>query len=319
MATADSPEARVVGQNRARAILFFVLAGLAGVAGIVLFVQYMDRIKGALPRAAAQTTPVVVAAMDVPIAVRLEERHLALARWPKDNVPEGSFRELKQVMGRTVQQSMVKGEPLLRRRLADEKHGKGMAALVDKGMRAMAVKVDAVVGVAGFVQPGDYVDVITTMTPDTETEEELDNEAAKISKIILQNIKVLAVGEHLTTEGRKPVKVKVVTLAVTPEESERLALGSQHGKIQLTMRSRVDQEEALTAGVTPVKLLSPDQGAEPEAPAPEERAQRRYPRQRKRDKEKEEEEEKKPEAPVVEILRGTKVEERKLRPTGPQN
>jgi pilus assembly protein CpaB len=185
-----------------------------------------------------------------------------------------------------------------------------MAALLDEGLRAMAVQVNSVVGVAGFVQPGDYVDVITTMRPDGETKDVLDNDAASISKIILQNIKVLAVGTHLATEGREPVKVKVVTLAVTPDQSEKLALGSQYGKIQLTIRSRIDQEEEATAGVTPLVLLSPDEGAELTTSRVREPVAVRRPASRRRAKTAEEPA-KRPS--TVEIIRGTRIEERKLR------
>jgi pilus assembly protein CpaB len=306
---ADSPESRAVRKSRVRAIIFFMLAVVAGLAGVVLFVQYMDRVKEALPRAAADTQPVVTAAMDVPIAIRLEAKHLVLTDWPRQQVPEGSFRKIEGVVGRTVRQSLVKGEPLLAGRLADEKRGQGMAALLDPGVRAMAVGVGSVVGVAGFVQPGDVVDVITIMKPDTETRDVLDNEAATISKIVLQNIKVLAVGGHMATKGRKPVKVKVVTLAVTPGQSERLALATRYGSIQLVIRSRIDQAFVPTAGVTPLMLLAPDEGAEVWTYGEKEPVVvRRRPRRPKV-----EEKPRGPESSTVEIIRGTRVEKRRVR------
>jgi pilus assembly protein CpaC len=166
---------------------------------------------------------------------------------------------------------MVKGEPFLDSRLADQSRGRGLAAILREGTRAMAVKVDQVIGVAGFVQPGDYVDVITTMKPDDVTRHAMGDNA-RVSKIILQDIRVLAAGEHLSTEGHKPVKVQVVTLEVTPEQSERLALASQHGSIQLTMRSHIDQGVVATAGVTPLTLLAGDDGADKLAAAQDEAA-----------------------------------------------
>jgi pilus assembly protein CpaB len=238
---------------------------------------------------------------------------VAVVQWPAQSVPEGAFSDIRQVVDKTARQNIVKGEPVLPERLADEDQGQGLAALLADGMRAMAVEVDAVVGVAGFVQPGDYVDVITTMAPDQETAKLRKDDPAKVSKIVLQYVRVLAVGEHLaTTPGGKPVNVKVVTLGVTPEESEKLALASQYGRIQLSLRSRIDQLTAVTDGETPAKLLAtkdptdlklatkqtfrhPKHEKPPEAPPPPV--------------------EKKPEAPVVEILRGGKVEERRLRPT----
>jgi len=308
----ESSESRAVRKNRFRAILFFFLAGLAGLVGLLMFTQYMGRIKKALPGAAASTSSVVVAAMDIPIATRLETKHMTVSPWPKESVPIGTFSKAETLIGRTVRQAIIKSEPILERRLADVKQGQGIAALLDPGLRAMAVEVNSVVGVAGFVQPGDYVDVITTMSPDSETKRDLNRRADKISKIILQNIKVLAVGEHLTTEGREPVTVKVVTLAVSAEQSERLALGSLHGRIQLTIRPRIDQQYEATAGVTPFMLLAPDQGTVTEVPKEKVRevvVVKRIEDRRRPQKETAPA----PAAPTVEIIRGNRVEERKLR------
>jgi pilus assembly protein CpaB len=179
----------------------------------------------------------------------------------------------------------------------------------------MAVEVDSVVGVAGFVQPGDYVDVITLMSPDEETKKSLNIVADKIAKIVLQNIKVLAVGVHLSTEGRDPVTVNVVTLAVTADQSERLALGSRHGRILLTIRPRTDQEIEATAGVTPVNLLAPDDGAQLVTAREREREPitRRVVVYRHPKKEEAPPPPAAPVAPTVEIIRGNRVEERKLR------
>jgi pilus assembly protein CpaB len=301
----EAPESRVVSQIRVRAILFLLLAIVAGAGAVALFKQYLDRVRGA-GKVQGPVAHVVVAATSVPIAARLDAKQLVLVEWPKEHVPEGSFTDLKSVVGKTVQTSLVKGEPVLKERLADESEGRGLAALLADGMRAMAVKVDSVVGVAGFVKPGDYVDVIATMAPDMETQKTLSEQAARVAKIILQNVLVLAVGEHLTTEGSKPVTVQVVTLGVTPEESEKLALAGQYGKVTLTLRSRIDQKLAATAGIAPADLLAPDEGVgqriEPEKP------RRTFRHQRLR-----EEAPKEPEAPVVEILRGSKIEERTLR------
>jgi pilus assembly protein CpaB len=222
---------------------------------------------------------------------------------------------IDEAVGRTVQVSLVKGEPILLARLADEKRGRGLAAILPKGMRAMSVGVNRVIGVSGHVQPGDYVDVIVTMRPDDESARKLAIKASAMAKVILQNIKVLAVGEHLTTKGNKAVKVPAVTLEVNPEQSERLALASRHGGIVLTMRSRIDQDEVPTAGITPVALLAPDEGSEEATvvaragtgtPAPKRRSSRRRAKKQ---------EEKKPEPPVVEVLRGGSIVTRKLRPS----
>lgn len=286
--------------------------------------QYLKRVQSAASSVAPDTVQVVVAAMDIPIAMQLEAKHVKLVAWPASTVPEGSFSDPGLVVDKTVRQNIVKGEAILPGRLADETSGQGLAALLADGMRAMAVEVDAVVGVAGFVQPGDYVDVITTMQPDDETMKARHDEAAKVSKIILQNVRVLAVGEHLTTtSGGKPVNVKVVTLGVTPPESEKLALASQYGRIQLALRSRIDQLTEQTAGVTPASLLGPAAEAAPVAAAETDAEEK--PRQTYRSSRAERAERAalasapeplKTSAPVVEILRGARVEERTLRSTG---
>jgi pilus assembly protein CpaB len=314
-ASIESPEQRQVTQIRTRALLFLIVAVIAGAAAVLLVKQYLDRMAMDAAASAPKTRSVVVASMDIPIAMRLEEKHLTLVKWPENYVPEGSFGNIAAVIDKTVRQNIVKGEVVLRERLADETSGQGLAALLADGMRAMAVEVDAVVGVAGFVQPGDYVDVITTMQPDEETNKARKDMAAKVSKIILQYVRVLAVGEHLTTTtGGKPVNVKVVTLGVTPAESEKLALASQYGKLQLSLRSRIDQQMATTDGITPSRLLS---GGEPAATLDPAKTAEDRPRQPFRYPKPTKPAEvldlpRAPDAPVVEILRGTKVEERKL-------
>lgn len=327
-ATPSAPGNRVVRKIRIRAILFLAAAAVAGVAAVFLVKTYLDQARQHSRAAPLETVPVVVASLDLPIGQRVEAEQVAVARWPADFAPAGSFQRADEVVGQTLRQAVVKGEPLLGSRLATRAEGQGLAAILDPGARAMAVKVDQVVGIAGFVQPGDYVDVIATITPDDETRAALASQAAKMSKIILQNIKVLAVGEHMSTDGRKPVKVQVVTLEVSPEGSERLALASQHGSIQLTMRPPVDQEAVATGAVTPLALLAPDADAPKlavkaaaESDRDDEARRRRHSRHRARREAKRPPPRKveaaAPRPPVVEILRGTsKVEERKLRSPG---
>ena len=317
MSPTEAPETRAVSQIRIRALLFLLLAVGAGLGAVFLFKQYLDRMRSATD-AATQTVPVLVAAMDVPIATRLEAKHIAVVQWPKAHAPVGVLSTSKDVVDHTLRTNLVKGEPILKERLADEKEGRGLAALLAEGMRAMAVGVDSAVGVAGFVQPGDYVDVLTTMSPDDETRKALGTEPARMSKIILQNVLVLAVDDHLTSEaGGKATPVKVVTLGVTPEESERLALADQHGQLTLTMRARIDQKIAATAGITPVQLLTPDEGAAEhqvvEPVQPRITLRPTHSRRREPVEVAAPAAAPPPEAPVVEILRGSKVEQRKLR------
>lgn len=250
----------VVRSVRLRAIVFLVLTLLAGVLAIVLVRVSLLKARQRAGEA-VRTVQVVVAAIDVPVATKLEARHVKAVAWPADTVPAGSFRRVNQVVGRSATQAFVVGEPVLRPRLAGSEKGVGLAALLRAGHRAMSVKVDQVIGIAGFIQTGDVVDVLTIMAPDEATQTGLSGEISRVGKIILQNVKVLAVGEQLQTTGNQTNRVTVVTLEVDPAQSERLALASQHGAIQLTMRSRLDQETVPTLGVTPAMLLLPDEAA----------------------------------------------------------
>lgn len=317
----DARGNRAVRKIRMRAVLFLAAAVITGIAAVFLVKVYLDQARRRSSSAPIETVAVVVAASDLPSAQRLESTQLEIVRWPAGHAPRGTFAKVDDVVGQTLRQAILKGEPVLYDRLASKDHGQGLAAILDAGARAMAVKVDQVVGIAGFVQPGDRVDVITTIATDDETRTALANKAAKMSKIILQDIRVLAVGEHLATDGHKPVKVQVVTLEVQPEQSERLALASQYGTIQLTMRSRVDRETVTTEGVTPLALLADRIEKAVAAPAPVVAKEEPHRRRAQRVREPPVERAAPPpaQAPpaVIEILRGTsKVEERKLKPTG---
>ncbi|HSD86208.1 MAG TPA: Flp pilus assembly protein CpaB [Kofleriaceae bacterium] len=310
-----------------RAVLFLTAAIVAGLGAVFLVKVYLDQARRRSAAASVETTSVVVAAKDIPSGQRLEATDLELIRWPAGHTPTGTYTKVDEVIGQTSRDNMVAGEPVLQERLANKDQGQGLAAILDSGARAMAVKVDQVVGIAGFVRPGDRVDVITTIATDEETRSALANKAQKMSKIILQDIRVLAVGEHLSTDGHKPVKVQVVTLEVQPEQSERLALASQYGTIQLTMRARVDRETVETEGVTPLALLSPEGDVTPvAAPAtpstvvakdePRTQQNRRPVRRVAQPVAEKQAAPPSPQTPsVIEILRGTsKVEERKIKP-----
>jgi pilus assembly protein CpaB len=280
----------------------------AGLLSAVLITKYLARRPDKL--VPVPMTAVAVAAADLPAAAPLSKESIELVQWPANALPEGSFHDAASLDGRITTAALVKGEPILAGRLAPKGARQGMGAVIPDNMRAMTVPVNEVVGVAGFIHPGDYVDVVTTMqTPVTahSTEQEFR------SKVVLQNIKVLAVGEDLMADESKPVKVPVVTLLVTPEESERLALASTQGKLQLTMRPQRDQAQVATSGISPHELLgsTPQVAAAVAAPTvtthhhghqtkPAPAVATTQPPPKK-------------EAEVIEILRGDGFEERKMR------
>jgi pilus assembly protein CpaB len=199
-------------------------------------------------RAAASrvsTAPVVVAAGELEPGKALEGKDLAVVSWPSGNLPAGHFSKPAQVTGRVMRVAMTKGEVMLPAKLAQEGLAGGLSAVVPPGFRAMTVRVDEVVGVGGFVQPGDRVDVLVTMSKSPFSGDPL-------SRLILQNLPVLTVGEKLE-EGdggkAKRHKVTVVTLQVNPEEGERLALVSAEAKIILALRSQSDRDDHQGDGV----------------------------------------------------------------------
>jgi pilus assembly protein CpaB len=233
-----------------RALTFWIVALIAGGSAALLLRWYIER--SAQP-AAVPLAKIVVAAIDLPIATTLRPEHLRLADWPASVQPPGVLREIKDLAGRVVISKMVQGEPVLASKLASKEAGRGLAALIPEGMRAEAVRVDEVVGVAGFVHPDDRVDVIATIGARAGTSSDT------ISKVILQNVKVLAVGKELDVSDysrNKALPVTVATLLVSPAESEKLALTANSAKLTLTLRSWTDDSSVDTPGASPLSLLT---------------------------------------------------------------
>lgn len=282
-----------------RVVLFLIIAAGAATLAAVILTRYVEARTAA---ARIPTQPVVVAAVELPEATTLRAEALTVVQWPSSTVPEGTSPDPAKLVGRVVRSKLLKGEPVLEARLAATDAGHGLAAILPAGMRAVAVRVDDVVGVAGFVYPGDTVDVIVTIKPQ-------ENVGNSTSKIILQNVPVLAVGKQLERNDRsldKAVSATVATLMVDSDQSEKLALAASRGQILLTLRSGVDKELVDTRGATASTLLTghasaveppPQTAAAPAKPAPHVRRVARAPEPPK-------------ERQVVEILRGDMFERR---------
>jgi len=210
-----------------------------------------------------QTTRVVVAAKDVKLGNVLQDADLGtveMAGMP----PKGAILNRQDAVGRGVISDIYEGEPILQNRLAAVGAGGGLAATIRKGMRACAIKVDEVVGVAGFVTPGMHVDVLISGTPPTAAAG--SNADGPKVRTLLQNIEVLSAGTDIQrdTDG-KPQQVQVVNLLVTPEQAEVLSLASNQTKIQLVLRNPLDTVIAEPPG-TAVAALFKDKSAPPAAP-----------------------------------------------------
>jgi len=269
----------------ARMRVFIVLALAIAAGGTFAFgtYQYMQNVP--TKTVSVPTSAVIVAAADLQLGAELRREDLRLVQWPSDAMPAGVFGKPEELVGRGLIQPVAMNEPFLPSKLASKEAGAGLPPVIAPGYRALSVRVNDVVGVAGYVLPGNRVDVVATVNP---TKQPTD----VTSKVILTNVLVLASGTKIErdAEGNKPIQVSVVTLLVNPDEAERLTLASTEGKIQLALRNPMDQSAPQTPGIKPAVLVG---GA---AAAPVRRASASTPRVEVR-----------PAAlPTVEIIRGDK-------------
>jgi pilus assembly protein CpaB len=228
---------------------------------------------------------VVVAKVEIPVGSRIIQEQLTVAQFPADVTPEGAISVIDQnLVGRVVVASISPRDPVTESKLAPIGAAGGLSSMIPEGYRAMTVAVNDVVGVSGFIMPGTLVDIVVVITPPKGSGNE-----EMISKIVLQNIKVLASGQNIDKpKNDREVErtIKAVTLQVTPEQAEKLALASSEGRLQLVMRNSVDQADEQTAGANKRSLLSgeramiapePGIGAAPK-PAPSSAIRRTAPR-----------------------------------------
>ena len=210
------------------------------IAGACAFLVYRV-IGNRLGASGPSTTKVVAAAADIKLGTVLTDANLTTIE--VGSVPKGAILDKKNAIGRGVVSDIYQGEPVLDSRLAPVGSGGGLAATIPDGMRAIAVKVDDVVGVAGFVTPGMHVDVLVSGTPPGQNHA-ANSRAAQLGtlvKTILQNITVLSAGVNIQKDAEgKPQSVQVVNLLVTPEQAETLSLATNGVKIQLVLRNPLD-------------------------------------------------------------------------------
>src|SRR5687767_1539318 len=233
-------------RNRIFAVLAIAILAGGGLAyGTYNLVQNQP-----VKTAAVATQPVVVAAADLQLGAELKKEALTVVNFPAGQAPEGTFSQANELVGRGLIISVVKNEPILTGKLASKEAGAGLPPVIPEGMRAVSVRVNEVIGVAGYVLPGTRVDVVATASPN-------QSQADTTSKVILSNVQVLTAGTRMEQdqEKGKPMQVTVVTLLVNPEQSERLALASTEGKIQLALRNPLDQTSPETPGVKTAALV----------------------------------------------------------------
>ncbi len=252
-----------------RLIAIFGTALVCAILASVLVVRYVRTREQEVESSRIEVQPVVVAASDIAMGTRLTDALVAVREWPKTGLPEATASSPESVVGRLARVGIAKGEPILEHRLFPKDLGTAgiMSIIVPSGKRAMAIGVNEVIGVSGFILPKDRVDVIATGTGG-------DQRKGKLSETILQNIEVLAVGKRFEQKGEQNIEVPTVTMAVTPEQAERLARALHDGKIHIALRSIMDiQTTELPASARPVasraaagrkKVAVPAVAAEPQ-------------------------------------------------------
>lgn len=243
---------------RNRIFAVFAIAIIAG--GGLAYATY-NMMNGQPVKATAMATqPVVVAATDLSLGAEIRKEDLAVVNFPAGQAPQGVFAQPGDLVGRGVIVPIVKNEPVLPSKLASKDAGAGLPPVIPDGMRAVSVRVNEVIGVAGYVLPGTRVDVVVTESPSNQPQD-------TVSKVILSNVQVLTAGTRIDQDQdkSKPVQVTVVTLLVYPEQAERLALASTEGKIQLALRNPLDTKAPETPGIKPAVLLGVAKAAAPVA------------------------------------------------------
>ena len=231
-------------------VIVFALLVSAGASAVV---YRMISAKLGLNVQQADAAQLLVASRDLPPGTLVSSADVRSVAW-HGYVPPRALRKADEVVGRGILQAVYEGDPMLDTRLAPKGAGGGLAATIPQGMRAVAVRVDEVVNVSGFVGPGMKVDVLVSGTPPSPGGSSVPN---KVSKIILQNIAVLSSGQNMQKDAEgKPVSAQVVNLLVTPEQAEILNLASTETRIQLVLRNPLDTVDSKTKGIALASLYS---------------------------------------------------------------
>jgi len=229
-------------KNR-RALLMMALAVVFGLAAVALASRWLLR------QTPGSSNKIVVAAADVNLGQRLTPEMLKALDWPAESLPRGALRDPAKLVGRVLKTSVLRDEPLSEAKLAPAGTLGGLSALIAEGKRAITVRVNDVVGVAGFALPGNFVDIIVN------TQSAGVGRDNAISKIVLERILVLAVAQEVGRDETKPRVVSAVTLEVTPAQAENLDLARSVGTLSLVLRNQVDPKPGVTDGATKLTML----------------------------------------------------------------
>lgn len=243
-----------------KAVVMLVLSVIIGLGATIVAAGWISQ------RANVASTKVVVAAADIQLGSRLNPQMLKTVDWPAGSIPAGAITKADALENRVVKTSILSGEPLLEAKLAPVGTKGGLSAVIPEGKRAMTVRVNDVVGVAGFALPGNYVDIVVNTQIESGGSGRGDRQ---ISKIVLESILVLAVAQEANRDETKPRVVNAVTLELTPEQAEKLDLARSVGTLSLVLRNQVDKDGVETRGIMKPQLLAGDKlQPEPEKNTP---------------------------------------------------
>lgn len=228
-----------------RALIVLMVALVAGLAAVALASRWLD------VQSASGVAKVAVATTDISLGQKIAPEMVKLVDWPSGSVPNGAIDDVSKLPGRVARAELQRGEPVLEAKLAPLGTQGGLSAVIAEGRRAITVRVNDVIGVAGFALPGNYVDIIVNTQKDSGG----GNRDQYISKIVLEKILVLAVAQEVNRDETKPKVVNAVTLEVTPEQAEMIDLARSVGTLSLVLRNQIDPNQTTTAGATKASLF----------------------------------------------------------------
>jgi len=239
-----------------RPIIFVLLAGFAALVAAMVVYSALKKREAEVQQAMVKSVDIVVAAHALGIGSKLDASSVKTVRWSRESLPPGAFTDTAAVMNKYTKTNFVENEPIVADWLfSGEKNAGVLPLLIPTGMRAVSVPVDEVSDIAGFVLPHAHVDVLVSVTSGDKP----------LSKIVLQNVEVLAIAQDIEQVNDKPQPVRVVTMLVTPDQAERLTLASQQGALRLALRNYDDKNVIATTGITVAQLLGAQPVAEPMA------------------------------------------------------
>lgn len=226
--------------RNSRAVMMIGVSVMFGLIAMVLAAQWLGQ------KAALATKQVVVASRDVQLGSALTEDALKTVDWPSGSLPEGAKHSVKEVESRVIRVALMRGEPVLESKLAPVGTKGGLSSIISSGKRAITVRVNEVIGVAGFALPGNLVDVMVNTKDESEK---------PVSMIVLEQVLVLAVAQEASRDETKPKVVSAVTLELTPDQAERLDLARSVGNLSLVLRNQLDKAIVATNGARKPDLL----------------------------------------------------------------